>query len=180
MRRFLVIAAMLGLMNGCAWLGFGDDSSDTTQVETAQAAEPETPAEPAQAAPESKKVEKKVAKSTSKGAKSEAQIKAELDKMGAKLVAQSARTLLPNKANKNVKQVGGQWVATYMNVDTAHVSTEMRPGSNGQYVGFIRYQEEIMECKGATREAALAAPCHKVGARRLNELIRYDGKEWQD
>lgn len=179
MRKILVAFAVLGLINGCAWLGFGDESSTTTQTETAQAAEPEVTSEPAAEAPKAaaKKETKKVA---SKGAKSEARIKAELDAMGAKLVAQSARTLLPNKANKNVKQVGGQWVATYMNVDTQHVTTELRPGSNGQYVGFIRYQEEVMECKGPTREAALSAPCQKVGARRLNELIRYDGKEWQD
>ena len=100
--------------------------------------------------------------------------------MGHKLAAQSARTLLPNKANKEVRKVGDQYVATYLEVDTGNVSTEMKPGANGQYVGFIRYQERIFECRGATRQAALSAPCTQVRARRLNELIRYDGKAWQD
>ena len=176
--------AMFSLFNaGCAWMGFGDDESSVTQTEEANAA---TPTEPAvqieQAAPESS-APKKATKTTSKakkGAKSEAEVKAALDQKANQLVAQSARTLLPNKAHKEVKKVGSEWVATYMNVDTHNVSTELRPGANGQYTGLIRYKEEIMQCRGATREAALAAPCERAGARRLTELIRYDGREWQD
>lgn len=185
MRKLLMATAMLAfLCNGCAWLGFGDDESSTT---TSVQAEPvheksDVKPEPVTKAEEkaTKSTKKTSAKSSKKGAKSEAQIKKELDDMGNKLVAQSARTLLPNKANKNVKQKGKEWVATYIHVDTNNVRTELRPGANGQYVGFIRYQEEIMECKGATKQAALSAPCVKVGARRMNELIRYDGHQWQD
>lgn len=180
MRKFITLIATLALMcNGCAWLGFGDDesNSDTTvQAETIQeeaAPEPEVKAEP-------KSAPQKSSSSKKKGAKSEEQIKKELDAMGQKLVNQSARTLLPNKAHKEVAKKGSEWVATYFNVDTNNVRTELRPGANGQYVGFIRYQEEIMECRGATKEAALSAPCKKVGSRRLNELIRYDGNAWQD
>lgn len=185
MRKLFVAIAVLGFMcNGCAWLGFGDDESSTTVAQ----AEPahEEPAVNAENVVEkkpatTKKTNKKATKTSSKrGAKSEAEIKAELDKMGHKLASQSARTLLPNKANKEVKKVGNHWVATYIHVDTKNVTTELRPGANGQYVGFIRYQEEIMQCKGDTKQAALSAPCQKTGSRRLNELIRYDGKEWQD
>lgn len=185
MRKFVAVVAMAGLMSsGCAWLGFGDDESSAqaqaqqVNQEEVQVSEPEAKA-PAKKEP-AKKAPKKAAKSARKGAKSEAQIKAELDQMAHKLVGQSSRTLLPNKANKEVKKTGSGWTATYMHVNTKDVSTELRPGANGQYVGFIRYQEEIMQCTGATREAALAAPCKKVGARRLNELIRYDGNAWQD
>lgn len=177
MRKLFTAAVLTFMCAGCAWLGFGDDSSDTNS--TAVKAEPvqqESGAAEAAADPKPAVAAGKAAK----GAKSEAQIRQELDAMGKKLVNQSARTLLPNKANKDVKKVGGEWVATYYNVDTNNIRTEMRPGANGQYVGFIRYQEEIMQCRGATREAALSAPCVKTGARRLNELIRYDGKAWQD
>ena len=182
MKKVLAFLAMFSLFNsGCAWLGFGDDeSSVVAQTEETMASEPAVQME--ETAP-AKSASKQTAKTTSKskkGAKSEAEVKAALDKKAQQLVAQSARTLLPNKAHKEVKQVGSQWVATYMNVDTQNVSTELRPGANGQYTGLIRYREEIMQCKGSTREAALKAPCEKAGARRLTELIRYDGREWQD
>ena len=187
MRKSLVFIVALSLMaGGCAWFTSSEESETVTpaaQAETAPAADPAPAAEAAKApAQSSAKTATKAAAKTAarKGAKSEAQIKAELDKMGQKLVAQSKRTLLPNKANKEVKKVGSEYVATYLEVDTNNVSTEMKPGANGQYVGFIRYQERVFECRGATRQAALSAPCTQVRARNLNELIRYDGKEWQD
>lgn len=187
MRKSLVFVVVLSLMaGGCAWFSSSEESETVTpaaqgQESAAPASEPAPEvAKPAAKAPA--KAARNTAAKTSgrKGAKSEAQIKAELDKMGHKLAAQSARTLLPNKANKEVRKVGDQYVATYLEVDTGNVSTEMKPGANGQYVGFIRYQERIFECRGATRQAALSAPCTQVRARRLNELIRYDGKAWQD
>lgn len=182
-----VLAAALS--SGCAWLGSGDDSQTTTM--TAQEnAQPQTAdgKTDAQSAAGSAPTEQKTAKSSKnakknskKSAKTEAQIKAELDAMGRKLAAQSARTLLPNKSKKDVKKVGSSWIASYIDVDSNNVSTEMRPGSNGQYVGFIRYQERFMECKGNSKEAALkSADCQQVKTRNLNELIRYDGTSWQD
>lgn len=181
MRKLAVCAVVLGLLGGgCSWLGFGDDSSTTaaaTQAEPAPRAEPAAP----EAAPAPKQVAAaKTAAKAVKGAKTEAQIQAELDQMGKKLASQSARTLLPNKANKEVKQVGGQWVASYIEVRPEEVRTQLRPGSSGQYVGSIRYSEHFMECRGATRQEALKAPCQEVRSRNLNELIRYDGKQWQD
>lgn len=177
---FAIIASLALMCTGCAWLGFGDDESSSTTSTTVQAEPLQEEAAPApEVKAESKKATAKSSKSK-KGAKSEEQIKKELDAMGQKLVNQSARTLLPNQAHKEVAKKGSEWVATYFNVDTNNVRTELRPGANGQYVGFIRYQEEIMECRGATKQAALSAPCKKVGSRRLNELIRYDGNAWQD
>lgn len=182
MRTSLAFVVALSLLvGGCAWFSSPEESETVTPVtQTEESVSPATDSSPViatQAATVSAKTAKTSAK---KGAKSEAQIKAELDKMGHKLASQSARTLLPNKANKEVRKVGNQYVATYLEVDTSNVSTEMKPGANGQYVGFIRYQERIFECRGATRQAALSAPCTQVRARRLNELIRYDGNTWQD
>lgn len=182
MRTSLAFVVALSLLvGGCAWFSSPEESETVTPVtQTEKSVSPATDSSPViatQAATVSAKTAKTSAK---KGAKSEAQIKAELDKMGHKLASQSARTLLPNKANKEVRKVGNQYVATYLEVDTSNVSTEMKPGANGQYVGFIRYQERIFECRGATRQAALSASCTQVRARRLNELIRYDGNTWQD
>ena len=183
MRKIVLIFCSVALA-GCAWLGFGEDSQSSSQDDVSSttsepaaesAAEPaqeQTPAEPAKPAQKATRAVK--------GAKSEAQIKAELDAMGKKLAAQSARTLLPNRSNPEFKRVGNDWVASFIDVDTNNVRTEMRPGSNGQYVGFIRYQERFMECRGATKEAALKGSCTQVKTRNLNELIRYDGRMWQD
>lgn len=178
MRKFFITLFVLAFTcSGCAWLGFGDDSSNTDEGTSTAQAEPVQIADASSAEPAPAPV---ATSKPVKGAKSEAQIKRELDAMGQKLVNQSARTILPNQANKEVKKVGNDWVASYVHVDTNNVRTEMNPGANGQYVGFIRYQEDFMECRGATREAALSAPCTKVRTRSLRELIRYDGKAWQD
>lgn len=179
MRKALVCIFALAL-TGCAWLGFGDETEPVaaTEPET-MASEPavevgsETPAPAAKSAP------KKAAK-PAKGAKSEAQIKAELDAMGKRLASQSARTLLPNRSKPEYRQIGGEWVASFIDVDTNNVTTEMRPGANGAYVGFIRYQERFMECRGKTKQDALKGSCTQVRTRNLNELIRYDGRTWQD
>ncbi len=176
MRQILVLMLAFAL-GGCAMFGSSEESSQTVtaaQENTAQ----NVPVASAESGAGKKAV---AAKPAARGAKkSEAQIKQELDRMGHKLASQSSRTLLPNKANKEVRKQGNEFVATYLEVDVNNVSTEMKPGTNGQYVGFIRYQEHIYECRGATRQAALSAPCQQVRSRRLNELIRFDGKEWQD
>lgn len=193
MRLLLAITAIVGLMSGCAW----SSSSETTQTtpasvpaETVEETAPDP--EPVKAAPakttktSSKTAASKTAasktaasKTAAKGARSEAQIKAELDQTAQKLVNQSSRTLLPNKAHKEVRQTGGQWVATYNEVNTKNFSTEMKPGSTpGMYVGIIQYTENIFECRGATRQAALSAPCEQARSRRMRELISYDGKKW--
>lgn len=181
MRKILAFACVMTL-TGCAWLGWGEDSETTAASSEVQAPAAETMAEEPAVPVERPAPAKKNAKAakTAKGKKSEAQIKAELEVMGKKLAAQSARTLLPNRSKPEYKQVGGQWIASFIDVDTDRVTTEMRPGAAGQYVGFIRYQERFMECAGPTRETALKGSCRQVRARNLNELIRYDGKEWQD
>ncbi len=183
MRLLLAITAIVGLMSGCAW----SSSSETTQTtpasapaETVEETVPEPEPVKATSAKTTKTSSKTAtSKKAAKGARSEAQIKAELDQTAQKLVNQSARTLLPNKANKEVRQAGGQWVATYNEVNTKNYSTEMKPGSTpGMYVGIIQYTENIFECRGATRQAALSAPCEQARSRRMRELISYDGKKW--
>lgn len=185
MRKILVFACAFAL-TGCAWFGWGDDSETVASSETQAAAEEPLAEAPAvqvgETTPTSAKKATKPAKATksSKGAKNEAQIKAELDATGKKLAGQSARTLLPNKAKPEYKQAGGEWIASYIDVDPNSVTTEMRPGANGSYVGVIHYQEKFMECRGATKQAALNGSCKQVRARNLSELIRYNGKVWED
>ena len=191
MRKILALILTMGLASGgCAW--FGGSSSE--EVKPAQPQEQTAAPEPAPApeapakdvkgkgktkAKAEKKAEVKPAASK-KVVKTEAQVAAELTMVGNKLAAQAARTVMPSKASKEVRQDGKDYVASYIEVDASNVTTELRPGTSGQYVGFIRYQEKVMECRGKTKqEATTTASCAQVKARNLNELIRYDGSTWQ-
>lgn len=185
MRIFLAFILTLGLTtSGCAWFNGGDAAEAQTpsaqpqeEVVVAEVVTEPAPVPVKPAAKSRAKAEK--APRAARGAKSETEIRAELDKVGHKLAAQASRTVMPSAAAKEVRKDGSGYVASYVEVDTSNVTTELRPGAKGQYVGFIRYQEKIYECRGPSKQAALSAPCKQVRARRLNELIRYDGKAWQ-
>ena len=193
MRKILALILTLGLTTGgCAWFGGSSSEEVKAAQPQEQVAAPEPAPAPAPAAPakdaKGKKGKAKAEKaaeatpvaSTKKGAKTEAQIAAELTMVGQKLAAQAARTVMPSKASKEVRQDGKDYVASYVEVDASNVTTELRPSPTGQYVGFIRYQEKVMECRGKTRQEAIgSASCQQVKARNLNELIRYDGSSWQ-
>ena len=191
MRKILALILTMGLASGgCAW--FGGSSSD--EVKPAQPQEqtaapepapaPEAPAKDVKGKGKAKTKAEKPADvkpaASKKVVKTEAQVAAELNMVGNRLAAQAARTVMPSKASKEVRQEGKDHVATYIEVDASNVTTELRPGTSGQYVGFIRYQEKVMECRGKTKqEATTTASCEQVKARNLNELIRYDGSTWQ-
>ena len=191
MRKILALILTMGLATGgCAW--FGGSSSE--EVKPAQPQEqtaapepapaPEAPAKDAKGKGKTKTKAEKPAEvkpvASKKVVKTEAQVAAELTMVGNKLAAQAARTVMPSKASREVRQDSKGFVASYIDVDASSVTTELRPGASGQYVGFIRYQEKVMECRGKTRQEAIgSASCQQVKARNLNELIRYDGSSWQ-
>ena len=191
MRKILALILAMGLTTGgCAW--FGGSSSEEVkpaqpQEQTAAPEPAPAPVAPAKDAKGKTKAKAKAEKTAEvkpvapkKGAKTEAQVAAELTMVGNKLAAQAARTVMPSKASKEVRQDSKGFVASYVEVDASNVTTELRPGASGQYVGFIRYQEKVMECRGKTKqEATTTASCEQVKARNLNELIRYDGSTWQ-
>lgn len=172
MKKVLAVALLAGLLcGGCALFG-GDEASGP-----APAAPADGPAEAAKAP------EKAPAKAPEKAAvkaapASQSRLEADLYKTGQSLVGRASRTVVPSKAQKEVRKVGKEYVATYVDVDTNSLNTEVRKGARG-YVGFIRYSEHVYECRGASKSAALSAPCEKVKTRNLNEMIRYDGKKWQ-
>lgn len=111
-------------------------------------------------------------------AESEDVVKQKLDVAGRKLVQDAARTVTPSAKAKAVSQEGGEFVARYVDVDESSMTTEVRPatGPGGQYIGVIKYMENQYECRGKSKDEALKAPCAMVKSRRMNELIRYDGK----
>ncbi|MBO4301635.1 MAG: translation initiation factor 2 [Desulfovibrio sp.] len=189
MRFLLTFVLIMGVAtSGCAMFGGSSETSSSPQpVEPASSVEPASEVEPAPVVKaeakkgKKEKKSKKTEKSSQKSKKTEAEIAAELDKVGHKLAAQASRTVMPSKASKEVRKVGQEYVATYVDVDANNVRTELRPSSKaGQYVGSVRYQEKVMECRGASKQAALGSTnCRQVKTRNLNELIHYDGSSWQ-
>ena len=105
-------------------------------------------------------------------------IQAKLDVVGKKLVNDAARNVTPNAKAKAVAPEDKEFVARYVEVDETSMTTEVRPatGGGGQYIGVIKYLENQYECRGKSKDEALKAPCAVVKSRRMNELIRYDGK----
>ena len=189
-QTFLALLLTFGLTSGgCAW--FGGSSSEETKPAQPQeqvaapepAPAPEVPAKDAKGKKGKTKAEKSAEVkpvAAKKGAKTEAQVAAELTMVGNRLAAQAARTVMPSKSAKEVRQDGKDYVASYVDVDASNVTTELHPGATGQYVGFIRYQERVMDCRGKTRQEAMStASCEQVKARNINELIRFDGSTWQ-
>lgn len=143
-------------------------------------ATPAVKAAPAKAAPAAKATPAKAApaKKGKKGEESEELIKSKLDIMGKQLVVKAAATVVPNISKKAVTPEDGGYVARYTEIDTSEVVTELiqSTGSGGKYIGSIKYRENHYECRGKTQEEALKASCDRTKARRMNELVRYDGK----
>ena len=170
MRKILALILTLGLSTGgCAWFGGSSEEAKPAQPQeqaAAQAPAPEPAPAPAQDVKGKSKTKTKAAKHAEKKAasrktvKSEAEITAELGMVGHRLVAQASRTVMPSKASKEVRQDGKDFVASYVDVDPTEVTTEMHPSTAGQYVGYVRYQEKVMECRGKSRkEAITTASC---------------------
>lgn len=175
MRKLLIFVCALAL-SGCAWLGFGDESQTAAEAQPAQEEVQEAPA-----TPEAKQTAKTTKGKTTvkKSNKSEAQIKEELDATGKKLAAQAARTLVPSKSDPQYRQAGKEWIAKYIDVNPDSVYTTMNKSSNGIYVGKVMYTEKVLECRGATKQAALNGSCTPVKNNSRTELITYDGQKWQ-
>lgn len=105
-------------------------------------------------------------------------VKTKLNDVGKKLVQNASKTVTPNVNAKAVTNEGGAFVARYVEIDSASLSTEVREstGAGGKYVGVIRYMENHFECRANTKAEATKAPCNILRSRRVTELIRYDGK----
>lgn len=161
MKKTLACVMMLGLgLSGCSLFGGSDESSDN--MEAAQA--------PA--------VQQTAATETKAPAQASDKIQADLDATGRQLVAQAARNVQPSKNAKKVRKSGSTYVATYTEVDPTSMTTSVNVSPTGNYVGFVRYQEIVYECRGKNKSEALSAPCEAVKTRRVNEMLSHNGKKW--
>lgn len=183
------LAVTLLFGGGCSlwpWGSSDDPSKDVPQVqpqeERAEASQPEPqPAPKAKQTKTSRKEQAAAAKKVrGKAAPAESMevVQQKLDAVGRKLVRDAAVNVTPSINKKDVVKDKDGYVAKYVAVDTNTLVTEVRPstGPGSQYIGCIKYVENIYECRGKTKNEALKAPCTVAKSRRMNELIRYEGK----
>ena len=160
MKKTLACVMVLGLgLSGCSLFG-SDESTDKMDAAQAPAAEASTQETAGNAAQPGDKIQ------------------ADLEATGRQLVAQAARNVQPSKSAKLVRKMGSTYVATYTEVDTSSMTTNVNVSPTGNYVGFVRYQEVVYECRGKSKSAALSAPCEAVKTRRVNEMLSHNGKKW--
>ncbi|HIX41195.1 MAG TPA: translation initiation factor 2, partial [Candidatus Desulfovibrio intestinigallinarum] len=144
MKKTLACVMVLGLgLSGCSLFG-SDESADKMDAAQAPAAETTTQEAAGNAAQPGDKIQ------------------ADLEATGRQLVAQAARNVQPSKSAKLVRKMGSTYVATYTEVDTNSMTTNVNVSPTGNYVGFVRYQEVVYECRGKSKSAALSAPCEAV------------------
>lgn len=192
MKNVMIVPALAVTLlfgGGCSlwpWGSSDDPSKDAPQVqhreERVEAPQPEP--KPASKAKQTKASLKKQAAAAKKAkgnaapAESMEVVQQKLDAVGRKLVRDAAVNVTPGINNKDVVKDKDGYVAKYVAVDTNSLVTEVRPstGPGSQYIGCIKYVENIYECRGKTRNEALKAPCSVAKSRRMNELIRYEGK----
>ena len=186
MRNFLAMILMSVLsLAGCA--AASDEGAQGTP-------EPAVQQQPAPAVQSASKADAKSDKKKGKEKKSdkarvenrkspttEAEIRADLDVVGRALVSKASRTITPSKANRSVHQSGKEFVSRYIEINPNQVSTDMRPGNKaGTYIGFVRYSEQVFECKGKTKQQAMSSTaCNQTATRGMNEMIMFDGKAWR-
>lgn len=190
MKKILVVSLLLSLCaSGCSLFGGQEEPAPAKPVAESPAA-PESVAAPApeqspvaaQSMKKSGASQKKAGKKRGKmPAVSQEQAAAELQPVARSLVGHAASSVVPNERKREIVKEGKEYVARYLCIDPASMTTEVRPSthSGSQYVGFIRYIEDQYECRGKTRQEAMQGQGKKVRSRRINEMICYT-TQWQN
>ncbi len=184
MYKYLAACVCALFLAGCAGTTESESMKPVENNQVSVAQEPQPAPAPEEVKESGKKKSKKGNKNKKEKAapavkKSEAAIRAELNDTARIIVSRASRTITPSKTSKAVRQSSKGYEASYVHIDPSQYSVDMRPASkHGQYVGFVRYTEQIYHCPGKTKSEALKAPCSPVQSRRLNEMIHYDGSKW--
>ena len=107
---------------------------------------------------------------------------AQLDEFAKKRLDLVCDNIRPCKTKKDVIQSGAVYIARYLEVDVASLATEITvaEGFGAKYIGSVIYYEQIFECRGATKEEALAGEFDLVRKRHVTELFRYNKGRWID
>ena len=95
--------------------------------------------------------------------------------------ANAAKYIRPGKSTRSIEKRDKDFVATYRELDTSNVSTDMSqqdmPGC--KYVGSVAYVVHDYECKGkSVEEARRSSDCTMVKSQRMREMTRYDKGKW--
>ncbi len=101
-----------------------------------------------------------------------------LKAVGQKLVSQIARNVLPKESSKAVRKEGSGYVAYYNSVNPTEFTTEVRRSEGVVKVGIVRYKQVEYVCFGATKAAAMKAPCQSKKSTNMSEVIAYADGRW--
>lgn len=192
MKKTLIVSLLLSLCaSGCSLFGGQEEPAPAEPVAESPAVQ-EPAAAPAQeqlpVAAQQKSMKKSGSSQKKAGkqrgkmpAVSQEQAAAELQPVARSLVGHAASCVVPNEHKREIVKEGKEYVARYLCIDTASMTTEVRPSthSGSQYVGFIRYIEDQYECRGKTRQEAMQGQGKKIRSRRINEMICYT-TQWQN
>ncbi|SHN67565.1 hypothetical protein [Desulfovibrio litoralis] len=108
-------------------------------------------------------------------------VQQKLDSFAQKLVVDLNKNMLNGENHKEVKQVNGQYVASYCVIDKNSLHTSYAPPSKSTaitYVGYLKYQEVSYQATGKTKAEALAGPFKETSRVPLTELIKYNKGKW--
>ena len=143
---------------------------DKTDAVVTAPATPTTPATPKATKPSAK---------PSKGAPPTAAVISQLNDFGSRRITLINSSIRPGKSSREVSKQGNEYVARYYYVSPSSLRTEASPADSSApfiYVGKVRYQESLYECKAASKEEAMRGEGQVIQSRNMLELIRYTNK----
>jgi murein DD-endopeptidase MepM/ murein hydrolase activator NlpD len=105
-------------------------------------------------------------------------IREEFLRYAVKWVDELDRLGVGTAANKKIKQVGGQWEATYRVIIRDSLGAEVKrvQYDHTPYVGHITYIQRVYTSTGPTKQAALAGP-FTAKDEAIREIFSYSGKD---
>ena len=129
-------------------------------------------------APKSTKPTKPTAK-PSKGTPPSAAVVSQLNDFGSRRITLINSSIRPSKSSREVSKQGNEYVARYYYVSPSSLRTEATPADSSSpfiYVGKVRYQECLYECRAPSKEEAMRGEGQIIQSRNMLELIRYTNK----
>ncbi len=137
------------------------------------------PTKPTTPAPKPSKPAGKPAGKPTKGSPPSEAVVSQLNDFGARRISLINSSIRPSKSSREVTKQGKEYVARYYYVAPTSLRTEATAADSSSpfiYVGKVRYQECLYECRASSKEEAMRGEGQIIQSRNMLELIRYTNK----
>ena len=137
------------------------------------------PTKPTTPAPKPSKPAGKPAGKPTKGSPPSEAVVSQLNDFGARRISLINSSIRPSKSSREVTKQGKEYVARYYYVAPTSLRTEATTADSSSpfiYVGKVRYQECLYECRASSKEEAMRGEGQIIQSRNMLELIRYTNK----